>query len=89
VTKFILKSHPQSDIWVGRQERLHIGDLLEIWQGAVLFYAEDQLDAIREALVSLEQKNDPKAATEVSLAYSSGQVCSVMTSSPSIETDPH
>ncbi|KAF8486358.1 FAD-binding domain-containing protein [Russula ochroleuca] len=57
VTKFILKSHPQSDIW-----------------GGFLFYAENQLDAVKNALVEFQQKNDTKASVGVSLSYSSGQL---------------
>jgi hypothetical protein len=58
-----------------------IGDLVEILQGGFRLYAEDQLDAIKEALVEFQQKNDTKAAIDVVLSYSSGQVCSVMTAS--------
>ena len=46
-------------------------------QGGFLFYAEDQLDAIKEALLNFQQKSDTKAALEVSLTYYSGQVCAV------------
>ena len=77
MTKFTLKSHPQTNVWVCVQERLtdHIGDLFETWQGGVLTYAENQLDEIKEALVKFQQKNDTKAACTVSLIYISGQVC--------------
>ncbi|KAH9990425.1 FAD dependent oxidoreductase [Russula vinacea] len=44
-----------------------------IWGGFRL-YAEDQLDAIKEALVEFQQKNDTKAAIDVVLSYSSGQL---------------
>lgn len=59
----------------------HIGDPLEIWKGGILSYAESQLDAIKEALVNFQQKNDTtKASIGVILTFSSGQVCSVVTS---------
>ena len=50
-------------------------------------YAEDQLEAIKEALVKFQQENDTKAAIDVVLSYSSGQVCSVMTSLLLIQID--
>ncbi|KAF8492574.1 FAD-binding domain-containing protein [Russula emetica] len=80
VTKFTLKSHPQTTVWVGVQERFtdHIGDLFETWQGGILTYAENQLDEIKEALVEFQQKNDTKAACVVSLIYSSGQLSVVI-----------
>jgi hypothetical protein len=62
------------------------GELLEIRQGGFLSYAEDQLDAVKEALFNFQQKNDTKAANAVSLSYSSGQVCSVLTASLFIQT---
>jgi hypothetical protein len=52
----------------------HIVYLLEIWQAGVLLYSEDQLDAIRDALVIFQQKNDTKASVFMFLTYSSGQV---------------
>ena len=55
----------------------HIGCLLEIWQAGVLLYSEDQLDAIRDALVIFQQKNDTKASVFMFLTYSSGQVSPV------------
>ncbi|KAI0303852.1 hypothetical protein BC826DRAFT_1100810 [Russula brevipes] len=61
VTKFILKSHPQGDIW-----------------GGLLFYAENQLDAIKKALNNFQQKKDTKAALLVALAYSSNQLTVVV-----------
>jgi hypothetical protein len=54
---------------------------LKIWQGGLFIYAENQLDAIKEALFKFQQVNDTKAAIEVSLAYTSGQVRTVMTTS--------
>ncbi|KAF8486369.1 FAD dependent oxidoreductase [Russula ochroleuca] len=57
VTKFILKSYPQSETW-----------------GGLRFYAENQLDAIKGALVDFQQKNDTKAEVIVLLSYSSGQL---------------
>jgi hypothetical protein len=50
-------------------------------------YAENQLDAIKEALLNFQQTNDTKAALGVALTYSSGQVCSVMSASLLIQTD--
>jgi hypothetical protein len=52
--------------------------LTEIWQGGLRFYNEGQLDAIKEALFKYDQNNDTKAASGVSLTYSSDPVCSVM-----------
>jgi hypothetical protein len=40
-------------------------------------YTEDKLDAIKEALVKFQQKNDTKASAIVSMSYSSDPVCSV------------
>ena len=57
----------------------YIGDLITIWQGGFLTYAENQLDAIKTAVVNLQQKNDTKAEVFVALIYSSGQVCTAMT----------
>ena len=56
-------------------------------QGGFYSYAEDQLDAIKEALFNYQQKSDPKAATGLTLTYSSGQVRFVMTASLWIQTD--
>jgi hypothetical protein len=80
VTKFTLKSHPQTTVWVCVQERFtdHIKDLFETYQGGILTYSENQLDEIKEALVKFQQKNDTKAACTLSLIYSSGQVCHAM-----------
>ena len=55
----------------------HIVYLLKIWQAGVLLYSEDQLDAIRDALVIFQQKNDTKASVFMFLTYSSGQVSPV------------
>ena len=85
MTKFILKLHPQGDIWVSLPEWFtnHIGDSLEIRKGGILSYAESQLDAIKEALINFQQKNDTtKASIGVILTFSSGQVSSAMTTSP-------
>ena len=57
---------------------LIILDLLEIWQGGLRFYNESQLDTIRRAFLKYDQNNDTKAASDVYLTYSFGQVCSVM-----------
>ncbi|KAH9990399.1 hypothetical protein BJV77DRAFT_1124207 [Russula vinacea] len=57
VTKFILKSHPQGEA---------------AW-GGFLIYAENQLDAIKTALVNFQQENDTKAEVLVGLTYSSGR----------------
>lgn len=80
MTKFILKSHPQTTVWVCVQERFtdRMGDLFETRQGGILTYAENQLDEIKKALLKFQQKNDTKAACTVSLIYSSGQVCHAM-----------
>ncbi|KAF8492577.1 hypothetical protein F5888DRAFT_1806711 [Russula emetica] len=43
----------------------------DIW-GGFLFYSEDQLDAIKMALLNFQEKNDTKAAVLVFMAYSSG-----------------
>ena len=64
-----------------------MGDLIEIWQGGVLYYADDQLDAIREALVKFQQKNDTKAEVMVTLPYTSGQVCFVLIALLLVPTD--
>ena len=65
----------------------HIGDLLETRQGGALVYAEDKLNAIKEALVKFQQKNDSKASPAVAVTYSSGQVCAVIRTSPLIPSD--
>jgi hypothetical protein len=71
-------THPQSDVWVSWPEQFtdHIEDLLELRKGGVLFYPEDQQDAVKEALFNFGQNEDPKAVVDVSLTYSSGQVSS-------------
>jgi hypothetical protein len=56
-----------------------IGELIAIWKGGVLYYADEQLDAVKEALVKFQQKNDTRAAINVILSYSSTEVCSFMT----------
>jgi hypothetical protein len=61
--------------------------LPEVWQGGFLFYSEDQLDAIKMALLNFQEKNDTKAALLISMAYSSGPVSSVVTISQLIEID--
>jgi hypothetical protein len=80
VTKFILKSHRQGEIWVRREEQFteYAVCLLETWKGGLRFYAENQLDSIKKALVNFQQKDDTKAALELGMAYSSGQVCIIM-----------
>jgi hypothetical protein len=47
---------------------------LEILQGGIRLYAESQLDAIKDALVTFQQKSDTKAALLVTMSYTSGQV---------------
>ncbi|KAF8492578.1 hypothetical protein F5888DRAFT_1857925, partial [Russula emetica] len=61
VTKFVLESHPQTDVW-----------------GGLRSYNESQLDAIKKALFKYDQNNDTKAASGVSLTYSSDPVCSLL-----------
>jgi len=87
VTKFTLKSYPQSDIWVSCRLRFtdYIGYLTEVWQGGFLSYSEGQLDAIKMALLNFQEKSDTKAAVLVFMSYSSGPVSSVMTISQLIE----
>ena len=48
---------------------------LEILQGGIRLYAESQLDAIKEALVTFQQKSDTKAAVMNTMTYTSNQVC--------------
>ncbi len=62
-------------------------DLPEIWKGGFLFYNESQLSAIKTALVNFQQQNDTKGVVVGFLIYSSGQVCSVMVTSPLTLTD--
>ncbi|KAH9035513.1 FAD-binding domain-containing protein [Lactarius pseudohatsudake] len=57
VTKFVLKSYPQTNIW-----------------GGFMFYFPDQLDAVKNALVRYQQKQDVKASVAVVLNYASGQL---------------
>ena len=80
MTKFILKSHPQGEIWVSRQERFteYAICLLETWKGGVRMYAENQLDPIKKALVNFQQKDDTKAALQLAMVYSSGQVRAII-----------
>jgi len=54
------------------------GCLIEIWQGGILFYSGNQRDAIKKALVNFQQKRDTKAALILSVAYSSGEVCTIV-----------
>jgi hypothetical protein len=49
----------------------------EMWQAGFVYYTENQLDAIKEALVNFQQKDDTRAAFLMSLTYSLDQVCSV------------
>jgi FAD/FMN-containing dehydrogenase len=44
----------------------------DIWAG-IVYYAENELDAIKEAVINFQQKNDTKASIIVNLAYSSDQ----------------
>lgn len=64
---------------MGKLTRDLIGNLLEIWKGGYFSYAENQLDAIKEALVKFQQKNDTKAEVIVIFTFSSGQVSFVLT----------
>ncbi|KAF8486344.1 FAD-binding domain-containing protein [Russula ochroleuca] len=49
----------------------------DVWGGARL-YAENQLDAIKEALFKFQQQNDTKANVGLSLTYTSGQLLSTV-----------
>jgi hypothetical protein len=62
-------------------------NLLGIWQAGFVYYAGNQLGAIKEALADFQQKNDAKAAVIVSPTYSLDQVCSVMMASMLIPTN--
>ena len=42
--------------------------------GGSLIYPPDQLDALKDAIVRYQEKNDAKAAATFSLIYSSGAV---------------
>jgi len=44
-----------------------------VW-GGFLFYSDDQLDAIKMALLNFQEKNDTKAVVLVFMVYSSGQL---------------
>ena len=61
----------------------------EILQGGVRLYAESQLDAIKDALVTFQQKSDTKAALLVIMGYTSGQVrqCPANSKSLLVQTD--
>ncbi|KAI9439710.1 FAD-binding domain-containing protein [Lactarius indigo] len=59
VTKFVVKSHPQSKVW-----------------GGIMFYPPNQLDAVKDALVKYQQKQDVNAALAVFVNYASGQLTS-------------
>ncbi|KAH9167831.1 FAD-binding domain-containing protein [Lactarius sanguifluus] len=59
VTKFVVKSHPQTKAW-----------------GGIMFYPPSQLDAVKDALVKYQQKQDVNAALLVFLNYASGQMTS-------------
>jgi len=48
-----------------------------MWKAGILSYSEDQLDAIKDAFVKFQQKNDTKASVDLFLTYSSGQVSPV------------
>ena len=65
----------------------HIGYLPQVRQGGVLFYSEDQLDAIKVALLEFQENKDTKAAILVFMAYSKGPVSSLMTISQLSKTD--
>jgi hypothetical protein len=72
--------------YVDRNDIDQITNLLEIWQAGILLYAEDQLDAIKEALVHFQQENDTKTSVIVFMTYTLDQVCSVITASLLIRT---
>lgn len=57
VTKFVVKSYPQSKVW-----------------GGLIFYPPNQLDAVKDALVMYQRKQDVKASAAVALNYASGQL---------------
>ena len=66
---------------MGKFDGIHfliISETYGIWQGGFRFHDESQLDAIKKALFKYDQSSDTKAASGVSLTYSSGSVCSVM-----------
>jgi hypothetical protein len=65
-------------VWVSREFKDLCGCLIEIWQGGSLFYGENQLDAVKKALVDFQQKRDTKAQLILTLAYSSGGVCTIV-----------
>ncbi|KAI9449101.1 FAD-binding domain-containing protein [Lactarius psammicola] len=47
----------------------------KVW-GGIVFYPPNQLDAVKDALVRYQQKQDVKAALAVFLSYASGQMIS-------------
>jgi len=55
--------------------------IIKRFQGGVLIYTEDKLDQIKESLVKFQEKNDNKATTGLSLAYTLGQVWSIVAGS--------
>jgi hypothetical protein len=63
----------------------HVGYLLDVWQGGFFLYSEEQLDAIKMALLNFQVKNDTKAAVLISMAHSSGPVSSIVTITQLIE----
>ena len=56
-------------------------------QGGVLYYTEDKLDQVKEALIKFQQNNDTKASMIFSYAYTSGQVRSILSSLCASRTD--
>ena len=66
---------------MGKLTRDHLGDSLGIWQGGFFSYSENQLEAIKEALVKFQQIDDTRANVGVSLSFSSGQVSSILATS--------
>jgi hypothetical protein len=80
VTKFVLKSHPQTDITVSRRQSFsdYTVYVLKPWQGGILIYSGDKQDQIKEALVKFQGNGDPKATVMIGLTYGSGMVCSVV-----------
>ena len=66
---------------MGKLTRDNLGDSLGIWQGGFFSYSENQLEAIKEALVKFQQNDDTKAQVGVVFSFSSGQVSPVLATS--------
>ena len=75
VTKFTLKLHPQTDVWVCLMFLL--GGFISTWmrQGAMLTFAGDLVEPAQTAFAGfLAQQHDHKAAQLGSFLYSGGSV---------------